>query len=430
MTRIFACRVFRWLPWLFFAYPALLTLLTRSSYPVLFGRYSLALVAMNLFNLLALAIFLWGEWRGKIWPRAFAYLMIFSFTLFSVANVSIEDAPGIQIAFVLTRLFLGLALCVLAWEKIQARKKAQMALLVALGLLPISISLYDLGVWIAKDLHARFQSAPRAKNSGEPTVVEKSRAQLVKAAAPGARYIPIVGDSIVWGQGVRPEEGFVEQLNQLFQKNKQNFQALKFAEIGFRLPDYIGFAQSIPDQPRSHRMVVGIYMNDLADSPYVSRWRKFLSYNLESASPSVFALRNYLLHYTNYTIDEYHQQMVRNFDPGDPSFAARWEAVRYELKLLANLAKEKTDHKPVLLIFPIMVDFNNYPLAKADQDFQDLGRELGFDIVDFYEVFAREKIDSVAHRPTPDDSHFDAPVHRLVAETLWKKLEELEAKGL
>ena len=50
--------------------------------------------------------------------------------------------------------------------------------------------------------------------------------------------------------------------------------------------------------------------------------------------------------------------------------------------------------------------------------------EAGFEVSDLLPIFGDRLIDGDAHRASPDDNHFDAATHEMVAETLYRRIAD------
>jgi lysophospholipase L1-like esterase len=83
-----------------------------------------------------------------------------------------------------------------------------------------------------------------------------------------------------------------------------------------------------------------------------------------------------------------------------------------------ELALARSDAPPLFLILPLMVDFRTYPLRAAHERLQALARRRGFEVLDLLPLFTERLVDGNRHLAAPNDNHFDAATHALVANAL------------
>ena len=68
-----------------------------------------------------------------------------------------------------------------------------------------------------------------------------------------------------------------------------------------------------------------------------------------------------------------------------------------------------------------MVNFYDYPLNEAHEDLRKTGDRLGYEVIDLLPVF-KEKLGDGARYRLPNDNHFNAEIHNLIANILKQKL--------
>jgi len=121
--------------------------------------------------------------------------------------------------------------------------------------------------------------------------------------------------------------------------------------------------------------------------------------------------------------------IINDFDPTEPTFQNRWAALLDSAGQLADEARKRSRHRPVFLIIPLMVDYHNHPLEPMHQR---LGRECtdrSFEVLDMLPLFREKLQDGSKFRASPENNHFNADVHRLVAEEILKRLQSTEKQS-
>jgi hypothetical protein len=123
-------------------------------------------------------------------------------------------------------------------------------------------------------------------------------------------------------------------------------------------------------------------------------------------------------------VDADHEYIIRSYDKTSRSFDRRWGLLREQLVRFHQLAVRHGDPKPLFLILPLMVDYSRYSLETAHEELTRVASETGYDVVDFLPVFrTRMQGDGIGYRAAPNDNHFDARTHHMVAELLWDRLK-------
>ncbi len=230
--------------------------------------------------------------------------------------------------------------------------------------------------------------------------------------------IIFVGDSFVWGQGVSTTETSAAQLESILKTTSTPRKVHILAWPGTDLPSYVALISLLKKSDKVNRIILGFYLNDMPDQPYANRFQKFLQYSLADSTPVIRFIRDFLLRFRSSTIDEFHQQIINRYKKNDPTYLERWKIVHDYLYEFFLKAREHSTEKPILLIFPITVNYEKYPLEEAHKDLAKLGNELGYEVLDLLPMFKEKLLDGVKYRIIPQDNHFNSYVHRLVAEEI------------
>ena len=81
---------------------------------------------------------------------------------------------------------------------------------------------------------------------------------------------------------------------------------------------------------------------------------------------------------SNQNPDEFYADQVRNYDRNNPTFQRRWDDVRAQLLRLRALASKHSEKPPLLVIFPLMISFENYPVEEAQAALAELALQVSF----------------------------------------------------
>jgi hypothetical protein len=379
-----------------------LALASRSTVPMVLGRWSKALFAFNVVNVAALLIALLAARRGRTRIAAAALFVLLAVTYVAATNNELSQAPLAIPLMIASRLGIALSFVVLAFEARARASGPDAAASPGRALLAIGSSLLALNVVDAAGV-ALFgaRTVPAAGVFPFRRPVDLARIE------PDA--VVLVGDSFVWGEGVEEKQAFAHLLG----VDRPHVYNLGLSGTG--LPEYVAVLKQVPARDTA---IVCFYMNDMAvREPPLMRVRQAL---VATGKSSFFArLASDLVGLRMYPdAAEYERAVIADYDPRDPTFAARWDLTASLVRAAATAAKRDARHKPIFVILPLMVEYARYPLRDAHAKLASVAAENGFEVLDMLPIFAKAFPHGEAYKVGPNDNHFNAEVHAKVAEVL------------
>ncbi len=228
--------------------------------------------------------------------------------------------------------------------------------------------------------------------------------------------IVIVGDSCVWGAGVEEEEAFARVLQTVLESRGVSTTVHNLGLVGTGLSSYM----EVLERVRKKRVVVVcLYINDMPQRQTFSRKIHEALIGIGRSSVLVRVIAD-ILEQTmfGFDVENYHNSLVRNFDKSDASYAARWRLFTSLLDHTIKEANDESQFPPILVILPLVTDYSQYPLVEAHHDIVQFGEGLDCTVIDMLPVFSRRFPRGDQYRAKPNDGHFNAEVHRAVAEVL------------
>src|SRR5262249_20691820 len=144
--------------------------------------------------------------------------------------------------------------------------------------------------------------------------------------------ILLVGDSFVWGAGVRKEEAFGFQLQALYQQEGRPTRVYSLGMPGGNFPDDLEALAQVPPGVKARQVVLAYYMNDMPppETWCLGQWDRtqYVPLNrLAPGSPSLQLLSDATGKLLYADVDTYHRFVVDWYDPKDPTFRAPWQMV-------------------------------------------------------------------------------------------------------
>lgn len=392
------------------AYVTWLALGSRSRDPVVLGRYSLALFLLDAVLVAVTASFLVALRRRSYVAVGGALLGLLLLSFPVGANNQVVQAPFAVPAIVLARIGLAAGMAVFALP-LRVERPGAARLLLAAGSSLLVLTLAD-GALLA--VAAR---PPSVRNAGF-----EFRRPVDLSSVPG-NGIAIVGDSFVYGSGVAEEEAFPARLAE----RSGGRPVYNLGQRGTGLPEYLAVLRALPPVDTA---IVCFCPNDMPSretralkvGQVIAGARRTSAFcRLASDVVSLRELPD---------LDTYEKWIVGDFDRGDPTFPARWAELTRDLEAIAVEARRVSRARPPLLVvFPLLRGFSDYPLVGAHRDLDGLGASLGFEVVDMLPVFSRDFPDARRYRAAPDDSHYDARLHAEIARQIALRLPPSREPG-
>jgi hypothetical protein len=189
---------------------------------------------------------------------------------------------------------------------------------------------------------------------------------------------------------------------------------------------YLESLALVPETCQAGLVIFSFYPNDIAPRPRTPALRRGLAvaWALSRSSLTFRVVHDILARVERPTVAHYHQSIVDDYQPDDPTFPGRWAELVGALTRFHAMAARRSVSRPLFLILPMMVDYRDYPLEHAHAMIRKTAEGLGYDVLDLLSDFRAALGDGTRYRARPNDNHFNAQVHALVAALIKRRLDE------
>lgn len=410
-----------WTTPVLYLYVALHLLTTHSLHPVYLGRYSTGLLLLNAWNLLLYG-WAWYSWRSDSHSMRQAVTVAFAVSsLGALANQGMHGVLFISLVLPLIRLSAGVSL--IASELIQRREGLRTrGAYVALASLLAVLSIADYAILAV--LHWRDDEAQLLLRGS----IESRLRRPVDLSRLEQGSIVAVGDSFVWGQGVENEETFSSRLEALFEQSDPPRQVYNLGQIGTGPATYLMTIERILPGTGISRFAIGFYANDIEPRPQWQDNVRDRTKNLGMSAPSLRVVTDMVASAFSADVDAWLEARVADYDPSLPGFDRRWDGLVAEIGRICQAATGRSEERPLLIIFPLMMDFRNYPLTEMHERLASEGERAGCASLDLLPHFRRAIPNGRDHWVSEIDPHMDPEAHAITARAVFEWLGD-EPRG-
>jgi hypothetical protein len=382
------------------------SVLATSNVPSWFGRYSAWLLLFNVALVTGVLFAVLAFWRRMFRTAVVLIAWIFISTYLVVSNNSLLRIDRLLLLLVVARAGLGLLCCWTAFLSRQEQWCSRAANILLAG--GVSLTTFAL-----IDGAGALVLGPPASGSTVFSVAEFR--EPINLAQMDPQSIVVVGDSMVWGQGVPADRAFPEVLQSLLQERGTTSKVYNLGIIGAGLETYLAVLQQLA---RKNRAIVCYYMNYIPERqrPGMKLRQALIGLGRSSAvmrlASDAVGLRMYP------DAEQYNHSVVQDYDPAEPTFAARWHQAESLLSAISIEAARGADRQPILVIVPMMWEFRSYPLRDVHTRLNEFARSVDFRVLDLLPDFERRFAHGKDYVVGPDDNHFNAEVHAHIAAVI------------
>lgn len=237
--------------------------------------------------------------------------------------------------------------------------------------------------------------------------------------SPGPPGILALGDSFTAGMGLRFDDMYINRLSAMLAAEGIAAGVLNRARVAADIEDIYGSYRRIPDAERFPIVLYGFVLNDFglpgidkaSGADLIDAFRRESGGLLrKSALYRLIADRMDRRRRTRETIRAYHQAFLPPHADG-----------RFRLfSMLADSVRDKGSTL-VVVLFPLLYDFDDYPFAGEHERIRDFCESRGIPFLDLLPAFSRYPAEELwCH---PEDFHPNEIANKLAAEEVFAFLK-------
>jgi len=238
----------------------------------------------------------------------------------------------------------------------------------------------------------------------------------------GENTILALGDSFTFGTGVRYNDMYLNLLGKMLNSNGYPAYIKNAARPGDDLERIVKIHYYETSMGKYDLVIYGFMLNDfgLPGLDEIGGF-EFIDYNDPRHPYNPLRKKIRLYNFVMYLLEK---RKLHNVTSKIYIKAYEGEHAEKKFKLLKNLdvSSRRSGQKLIIVLFPILYDFSNYPFQGIHDKIRDFCEKEGIVVIDLLPVFSEYSADELWVNPT--DHHPNELANRLTAETLYTFLTD------
>jgi hypothetical protein len=235
------------------------------------------------------------------------------------------------------------------------------------------------------------------------------------------KQIIALGDSFTFGRGVKYEDIYLTKLQKKLQENKKNYQVKNCGIVGADIDEILSVYRFESPKTTHSLVLYGFVLNDfglpgkeqIVGSDFIDINNGQYTFNPVRRISRIYNLFCYLqeLNRINKITKSIYKQ----------AFKAENAAQGFGKLLSLNKMVKKNDSRLVIIIFPLLYDFDNYPFTDIHKSIKEFCARENIPVLDLLPSFSKHKAKELWVNPT--DQHPNEIAHDIAANVLFDFLK-------
>jgi hypothetical protein len=170
--------------------------------------------------------------------------------------------------------------------------------------------------------------------------------------------------------------------------------------------------------------VLCFYGNDMPPRVNLQDTLQQVATNIGRTSVSLRMVVDLFQLWATPTAEAYANLLLTHFVEDDGTFAFRWKQLERELREFLQLAAARSYNQPMIMMLPMLVDFDRAAFDEPMRRVSNLARRVGFEVVDTMPAFRANGEKAERYRAVPNDLHLNEHGNRIVADVLFRAIAD------
>jgi hypothetical protein len=403
------------LPFIIYVYPAVALFTAKSNTPVFFKMYSANLLLLNAITVLIYGAFLLGlmaRWRAILFGAVF---LLAALTLVAKNN-SVLNLEAFEATTQVARIFAGFALIVVAFLADKHERSWLSGIGLGVGAIVAFSAITDFG----------FASISRLLRTDKAPQIYRQYRVAYDLAKVTDQDIVLVGDSFVWGSRVRADQRFGDILERRLNAAGKGTRVYSLGIIGAGVKGYIQQIQDLPVTSKVQQVVLCFYANDMPPRVNLQDTLQQVSASIGRGSVTLRMVVDLFRFLVTPSAEVYAKLLLTHYVEDDGTFDFRWKQLEREFKEFFQLAAARSYRRPMIMILPMLVDFETATFDGPMRRVGNLAARGGFEVVDTMPAFRADGEKAELYRAAPNDLHLNEHGNRIVAEVMFSAFADTQ----
>jgi hypothetical protein len=401
------------LPFIIYLYPAIALLTSKSTTPVFFNMYSANLLLLNMFTVLIYGAFVLGLVTSSCSIQFGAVFCLAILTLVA-ANNSVLNLAAFDAITQVARIFAGLALIAVAFFASKDERFWLSRISLGIGAILAVSAITDFG----------FASISRLLPTDDAAQIDRQYRIAYDLAKVTDQDIVLVGDSLVWGSGVRVDQRFGDILERRLDAEGKGSRVYSLGITGADVKGYIQQIQDLPTTPKVKQIVLCFYANDMPPRVNLQDTLQQVAASIGRRSVTLHVVVDLFQFLVTPSPEVYANLLLTHYVEDDGTFAFRWKQLEREFREFFQLAAARSYNQPMIMILPVLVDFDRAAFDDPMRRVSNLARRVGFGVVDTMPAFRADGEKAERYRAALNDLHLNEHGNSIVADVLFRTIAD------
>jgi GDSL-like Lipase/Acylhydrolase family len=401
------------LPFIIYLYPAVGLLTAKSTTPVFFNLYSANLLLLNAFTVLIYGAFVFGLVASSCSIQFGTVFFLAILTLVS-ANNSVLNLAAFDVIAQVARIFAGLSLMALAFFAGKHERFWLSRISLGIGAILAFSAITDFG----------YASVSRLLPTDDAAQIYRQYRIAYDLAKVTDHDIVLVGDSHVWGSGVRTDQRFGDILEQRLDVEGRGPRVYSLGITGADVKGYIQQIEDLPTSSKVKQIVLCFYANDMPPRVNLQDTLQQVAASIGRASVSLRMVVDLFQLWVTPTAEAYAKLLLTHYVESDGTFDFRWKQLEGQFREFFQLAAVRSNKRPMIMILPMLIDFDTAAFDGPMRRVGNLAAHVGFEVVDTMPAFRTDGEKAERYRAAPNDLHLNEHGNRIVADVLFRAIAD------